>query len=114
APGGPGGRGPAGAPLVNPRQGPTRIIASLRPFWPVAVLAAYDSIGFELVGPVLPAIRTRAGATALEASLIFAVFSLGMLAGFAAGGAVVRRAGPRAAAVRGGARPRGPAPGRRP
>jgi MFS family permease len=67
----------------------------------VAVLAAYDSIGFELVGPVLPAIRTRAAATALDASLIFAVFSIGMLAGFAAGGAIVRRAGPRAAAVSG-------------
>jgi MFS family permease len=67
----------------------------------VAVLAAYDSIGFEVVGPVLPAIRERAGATPLEASLIFGVFSLGMLAGFAAGGATVRRRGPRAAAVTG-------------
>ena len=65
------------------------------------MLAAYDSIGFELVGPVLPAIRVRAGATPLEASLIFAVFSIGMLAGFAAGAVLVRRTGPRAAAVSG-------------
>jgi MFS family permease len=73
----------------------------VRAFWPVAVLAAYDSIGFELVGPVLPAIQLRAGATPLEASAIFAVFSVGMLAGFAVGGATVRRSGPRMAAVTG-------------
>ena len=73
----------------------------LRSFWPVAVLAAYDSIGFELFGPVLPAVRERAGASALEASLIFGVFSIGLLAGFAAGGATVRRRGPRAAAITG-------------
>ncbi len=86
---------------MDSQQKRSRIVSSLRPFWPVAVLAAYDSIGFELVGPVLPAIRSRAGATPLEASLIFAVFSIGMLAGFAAGAALIRRTGPRAAAVSG-------------
>ena len=65
---------------MDPHRERSRIASDLRPFWPVAVLAAYDSIGFELVGPVLPAIRARAGATPLEASLIFAVFSIGMLA----------------------------------
>ena len=79
--------GQTGVTPVDSQQRRSRIVPSLRPFWPVAVLAAYDSIGFELVGPVLPAIRSRAGATPLEASLIFAVFSIGMLAGFAAGGA---------------------------
>lgn len=67
----------------------------------MAVLAAYDSIGFELFGPVLPAVRERAGASALEASMIFGVFSIGLLAGFAAGGVTVRRRGPRAAAITG-------------
>jgi MFS family permease len=67
----------------------------------VAVLAAYDSIGYELLGPVLPAVKQRAGATALEASLIFAAFSVGMLAGFAVAGAAIRRTGPRGAALTG-------------
>ena len=75
--------------------------ADIRPFWPVAVLAAYDSIGYELLGPVLPAVKERAGATPLEASLIFAAFSVGMLAGFAVGGAAIRRTGPRGAALTG-------------
>jgi MFS family permease len=73
----------------------------MRPFWPVAVLAAYDSIGYELLGPVLPAVKERAGATPLEASLIFAAFSVGMLAGFAVAGAAIRRTGPRVAALTG-------------
>ncbi|HXY71038.1 MAG TPA: MFS transporter [Actinomycetota bacterium] len=72
-----------------------------RPFWPVAVLSAYDAIGYGLVGPVLPALRARADATSLEASVIFAGFAVGMLVGFALAGVAIRRTGPRSAALAG-------------
>jgi MFS family permease len=75
--------------------------AGRRPFWPVAVLSAYDAIGYGLVGPVLPALRARADATSLEASIIFAGFAVGMLVGFALAGVAIRRTGPRRAALAG-------------
>jgi MFS family permease len=72
-----------------------------RSFLPIGALAAYDAIGYSVVPPILPALQVRAGATALEASLIFAGFSLGMIAGFIAAGLVIARRGPRAAAISG-------------
>jgi len=65
------------------------------------VLSAYDAIGYGLVGPVLPALRARADATSLEASIVFAGFAVGMLAGFALAGVSIRRTGPRTAALAG-------------
>jgi len=67
----------------------------------VAVLSAYDAIGYGLVGPVLPALRARADATSLEASIVFAGFAVGMLIGFVLAGMAIRRSGSRAAALGG-------------
>jgi MFS transporter len=64
-------------------------------FWPIAVAAAYDSIGYAVVAPVLPALRVKAHATALAASAMFSGFSIGLVAGFALAGVTTKRLGPR-------------------
>jgi hypothetical protein len=61
----------------------------------VAIAAAYDSVGYAVVGPVLPALKARAGASSIAASMIFAGFSIGLVAGFAFAGGTTRRWGPR-------------------
>ena len=65
------------------------------------MVAAYDALGYALVAPILPALRTRAHASPLAASLIFAGLSIGMFAGFVIGGFVIARRGPRGAALTG-------------
>jgi MFS family permease len=70
-------------------------------FLGIGAVAAYDALGYALIGPILPALRARANASALAGSLIFAGLSIGMLAGFVVGGFVVARRGPRGAAVGG-------------
>ena len=70
-------------------------------FWPIAAVAGYDAIGYALVGPVLPALKDKAGASSLVASLIFSGFSVGMFAGFALAIVAVRRRGPRIAGAAG-------------
>jgi len=75
--------------------------ARSRSFLPIGALAAYDAIGYSVVPPILPALQARASATDLEASLIFAGFSVGMIAGFVLAGLIIARRGPRAAALGG-------------
>jgi len=87
--------------VVRSRRRSSEEPAGHRPFWPVAVLSAYDAIGYGIVGPVLPALRARADATSIEASIVFAGFAVGMLAGFALAGVAIRRTGPRTAALAG-------------
>jgi MFS family permease len=70
-------------------------------FLGIGAVAAYDALGYALIGPILPALRARAHASELAGSLIFAGLSIGMLAGFVVGGFVVARRGPRGAAVGG-------------
>jgi ACDE family multidrug resistance protein len=70
-------------------------------FLGIGAVAAYDALGYALIGPILPALRAKAHASALAGSLMFAGLSVGMLVGFIAGGFVVARRGPRGAAVGG-------------
>ena len=72
-----------------------------RSFLSIGTLAAYDAVGYALVPPILPALRERANASALAASLIFAAFSIGMFGGFLIAGLVIVRRGPREVAVGG-------------
>jgi ACDE family multidrug resistance protein len=72
-----------------------------RSFLPIGALAAYDSLGFALVPPILPALRERAHASPLEASFIFAGEAIGMFGGFVIAGVVIGRRGPRGAAIGG-------------
>ncbi|TMK80753.1 MAG: MFS transporter [Actinobacteria bacterium] len=72
-----------------------------RSFLPIGTVAAYDALGYALVAPILPALRERAHASPLAASLIFAGVSIGMFAGFVIGGLVIIRTGPRNAAIGG-------------
>ena len=67
----------------------------------IGAVAAYDALGYALIGPILPALRIRAHASPLAASLMFAGLSIGMFAGFVVGGFVVARRGPRSAALGG-------------
>lgn len=57
-------------------------------------LGALDAAGYSLIAPVLPELARQTGASATVTGLLVATFPLGMVAGFALGGAAVRRAGP--------------------
>ncbi|MER7372463.1 MFS transporter [Streptomyces lanatus] len=57
-------------------------------------LGALDAAGYSLIAPVLPGLAARTGAGATAMGLLVAMFPLGMVAGFAVGGAVVQRSSP--------------------
>ncbi|MFC8244531.1 MFS transporter [Streptomyces chartreusis] len=56
-------------------------------------LGALDAAGYSLIAPVLPGLAAQTGADATAMGLLVAMFPLGMVAGFALGGVVVRRGG---------------------
>jgi MFS family permease len=57
-------------------------------------LGALDAAGYAVIAPVLPGLAERTEAGASEMGLLVATFPLGMVAGFALGGAAVRRCRP--------------------
>ena len=58
-------------------------------------LAVVDSAGYSVIGPVLPTLARTTHASPLVAGFVVASFPIGMLAGFVAGGGMVRRFGAR-------------------
>ncbi|MEU8849506.1 MFS transporter [Streptomyces sp. NPDC048564] len=57
-------------------------------------LGALDAGGYSLIAPVLPGLAAQTGASATALGMLVAMFPLGMIAGFALGGAVIRRSSP--------------------
>ena len=89
----------AGVPARHPSR---RLRASLRSFDRSSVayvvlltLAAVDSAGYSVIGPVLPALARSTHASPLVAGAVVAGFPFGMLFGFVAAGSTVRRFGAR-------------------
>lgn len=81
--------------LPEPRSGMTYAL--------LLGLGALDAAGYSLIAPVLPELARQTGASATVTGLLVATFPLGMVAGFALGGAAVRRAGPSTVVVTGSA-----------
>jgi len=65
-------------------------------YFTLLALAAVDSIGYSVIGPVLPALAKTAHVDPLVAGIIVAGFPFGMIFGFAVAGSTVRRFGARA------------------
>jgi len=57
-------------------------------------LGALDAAGYSLIAPVLPGLAAQSGASATAVGMLVATFPLGMVAGFALGGSVIRRSSP--------------------
>ncbi|WP_405577138.1 MFS transporter [Streptomyces sp. NBC_01092] len=57
-------------------------------------LGALDAAGYSLIAPVLPGLAAQTGASATTLGMLVAMFPLGMVAGFALGGAAIRRSSP--------------------
>jgi MFS family permease len=60
-----------------------------------------DAAGYSLIAPVLPELAQRTGASVTVMGMLVATFPLGMVAGFALGGAAVRRRAPAAVILAG-------------
>ncbi|MFI6549479.1 MFS transporter [Streptomyces prunicolor] len=80
--------GPAPEPLAGRRS--TAVYAVL------LGLGVLDAAGYSLIAPVLPELAQRTEASVTVMGMLVATFPLGMVAGFALGGAVVRRRAPAA------------------
>uniref|UniRef100_A0AAU1HUK6 MFS transporter n=1 Tax=Streptomyces sp. NBC_00180 TaxID=2903632 RepID=A0AAU1HUK6_9ACTN len=57
-------------------------------------LGALDAAGYSLIAPVLPGLAAQTGASATALGMLVATFPLGMVVGFALGGAVIQRSSP--------------------
>ncbi|WP_329362875.1 MFS transporter [Streptomyces sp. NBC_01483] len=57
-------------------------------------LGVLDAAGYSLIAPVLPVLADRTGSSATVMGMLVATFPLGMVAGFALGGAAVQRGTP--------------------
>ncbi|MEW2632570.1 MFS transporter [Streptomyces sp. NPDC048389] len=57
-------------------------------------LGALDAAGYSLIAPVLPTLASLTGGGATAMGMLVATFPLGMVAGFAVGGAAVQRTTP--------------------
>ncbi|MEJ8670876.1 MFS transporter [Streptomyces sp. MS1.AVA.1] len=57
-------------------------------------LGALDAAGYSLIAPALPGLAAQTGASATALGMLVATFPLGMVVGFALGGAVIQRSSP--------------------
>ncbi|WP_328430229.1 MFS transporter [Streptomyces sp. NBC_00443] len=85
--------GSATAPLAGRRSAAVYVV--------LLGLGALDAAGYSLIAPVLPELAQRTGASATVMGMLVATFPLGMVAGFALGGAAVQRRAPAAVVLAG-------------
>ncbi|MDT0300649.1 MFS transporter [Streptomonospora wellingtoniae] len=84
----------APAPVGAPGPGDLTGRGSGAAYGLLVALGVLDAAGYSVIAPVLPALAQRTGAGPAVMGLIVAAFPLGMVAGFALGGAAMRRSAP--------------------